>query len=146
VNKAIADAESFFRNLTQSEMSEPERTLYNLKIERESLVRRANEYARALNQIEQYSDKCSTRLETRRASGDLHGRRYHDKAKRQAAAHQRAMAKLNADFPLGNCAEELRAINVEIAKATAALHRSWLDNRKPGEYFSTFKINSGGVN
>jgi hypothetical protein len=56
------------------------------------------------------------------------------------------MAKLNAEFPLGYCRDELRAINVEIAKAVAELHRSWLDNRKPGERFSTFKLNSGGVN
>jgi hypothetical protein len=40
----------------------------------------------------------------------LHGRRYRGKAERQTAAHQRALAKLNADFPMGYCRDELRAI------------------------------------
>jgi hypothetical protein len=29
---------------------------------------------------------------------------------------------------------------------TTSCKRSWLDDRKPGEHFSTFKLNSGGVN
>jgi hypothetical protein len=61
-------------------------------------------------------------------------------------ARQRALAKLNADFQMGYCRDELRAINVEIAKAVAVFQRSWLDDRKPGEHFSTSRINSGGVN
>jgi hypothetical protein len=99
--------------------------------------------------LEKYRDECSARLETRHGGDDLHGRperRYHDKQKKQAAAYRREMAQLNSEFPLGFARDQLRAINVEIAKAVIDLHRSWLDNRKPGEHFSTFKLNSGGVN
>jgi hypothetical protein len=43
---------------------------------------------------------------------------------------------------LGFARDELRAINAEIAKELAELHRSWLDNRKLGEHSGTFKINA----
>ena len=109
-------------------------------------MRRANEYCRALNRIEHRHVECSTRLEARHGGYDVPGRQYRDKVKRQAAAYQRARANLNADYPMGHCRDELRAVNVEIAKAVAELHRSWLDDRKPGERFSTSRINSGGVN
>lgn len=140
-SEAVANAESFFCDLGTSKMSAQERVVYELKIERESLLRKANEYARALNRIERYRLECSERLETRHNGHDLHGRRFRDKQKRQAAAHEREMAKLNAEFPLGAAREELRAINVEITKAVAALHRFRVDHLKEGERFSTFKIN-----
>jgi hypothetical protein len=138
----LRNAESFFRNLNAKQMSSAERAVYDLKIEREALLRNANAYARALNQIERYHVECSTRLEARH----LNGRRHLDKLNKQAAAHQRELAKLNSNFPLGFARDELRAINVEIAKAVTELQRSWLDDRKPNERFSTFRINSGGVN
>jgi hypothetical protein len=139
---AVANAESFFRNLATSKLSEAERLVYELKIERESLLRQANAYARALNRIEQRDVECRERLEARHDSHDLHGRKYRDKAERQAAAHQRTMVELNEEFPLGFARDALRAINAEIAKAVTELQRSWLDDRKPGERFSTFKINA----
>jgi hypothetical protein len=143
-SEATANAESFFRNLTP--MSAQERTLYELKLERESLLRRANEYSRALNRIEARHLECVARLEARHHGADLHGRKYRDRVERQAAAHQRALTALQVEFPLGAARDELRAINVTIDAAVTELQRSWLDDRKPGEHFSTSKINSGGVN
>jgi hypothetical protein len=149
MNKAVEAGHLFFRGLETRNMSPPEAKLYRLKIEREELLRKAKAYALALNQIERYRDESHARLESkaRRAGKGLHDDgQYRTRLRRQAAAYQREMAKLNADHPLGSCAEELRACNIKIAAAVTALHRSWLDDRKSGERFSTFKINSGGVN
>jgi hypothetical protein len=139
VSPAVENAESFFTGIATSKMSAQERTLYELKLERASLLRRANEYSRDLNRIEQYAIECTNRLEARHHGADLHGRKYRDRIERQAAAHRSEMARLNAEFPLGAARDELRAINVEIAAAVTALQRSWLEDRKPGERFSTFQ-------
>jgi hypothetical protein len=126
-------------------MNAAEVVVYDLKIERAALVRKANAYARGLRSIEQYHDDCRARLEARHGH-DLHGRRYRDKVNKQAAAYERAVVDLNERYALGNCAAELAACDASIMKATAALHRFGVDNLKPDERFSTFEINTGGVN
>jgi hypothetical protein len=146
MNKAVEAGHLFFQNLTQAGMSPAERLVADLKIQRAALVRNANEYARALNRLERYREDCRAKLEAKHHSDDrLHGRRYRDKVERQAAAHTRGMNKLNAEFPLGFARDQLREINVRIAAAVTDFQRSWLDDRKPGEHFSTSKINSGGI-
>jgi hypothetical protein len=101
-------------------MTPAERLVYDLKIQREALVRLAQDYHRA--------------------------RYYIQSNVKPGAAQDKAVAKLNADFPSGYCRTELMAINAGIAKAVTELQRCWLDNRKPGEHFSTRRINSGVVN
>ena len=103
--------------------------LADLKIQRAALLRNANEYARALNRLDRYRDQCSTRLEARHHGDDLHGRRYHDTQKRQAAAHEREMAKLNAEFPSGAAQSALREITVRIAQAVTDLQHFEADKR-----------------
>jgi hypothetical protein len=113
---AAVNADDFFRNM----VSEPEVVLHRLRMERKDLIRRANAYAWALNEIERRRVECSERLEIKHRLGfkQLHGRKYRDKVEGQAAAYQRALAKLNAAYPGGYCRDELRAINIKIARMT----------------------------
>jgi hypothetical protein len=95
-SEAVQHAESFFASIAQSRMSEPEAALYRLKIDREALVRRGNEYHHARLHIQ-----CTIK---------------------PGAAQDKALAKLNAIYPMGYCKTELVTINAAIAKATIELH------------------------
>ncbi|MFY9955905.1 hypothetical protein [Bradyrhizobium sp.] len=123
MSEARAIANSFFRSLETSKMSEPEAVLHRLKMEKEALLRRGSAYACELRSIEQYDIECRVGIEARHGGHDLHGRRYRDKINRQAAAYERVMTALNERFPSGYCRKELDAINAAIAKATVELRQ-----------------------
>jgi hypothetical protein len=97
-------------------MSEPEAVVYRLKIEREGLVRSSGEYHRARLNLQS--------------------------TMKPGAAQDKAIANLNADFPMGDCCIELNSVNAAIMKATAALHRFQTSNLKQRERFDSRRINT----
>src|SRR5258708_38401343 len=89
--------DTFFRDLTRSNMSPHEIVVYDLKIEREALVRDAGKYHRERLDIQ-------SRIEP-------------------GAAQDKALQWLHRKYPLGYARKELDAVNAAIVKAIAAVHR-----------------------
>jgi hypothetical protein len=111
VNKSVERGESFFARIARQGMSPAERIVYDLRLEREALVRDSTDY-----------HKAQLDLQSRIKPG---------------AAQDAALEKLNTEFPLGYRRKELMACNAAIMKATTDLNRCLAGNLKPGEYFGT---------
>jgi hypothetical protein len=106
---------SFFHDLTTKNMSEPERVVYLLKIDREALVRSAKHYNRAryfiLTQIP------------------------------PGPAQDWRLKKLDAEFPKGHCQKEMVVINARIVRAITDLNNYLASNLEPtGQHLNTRKL------
>lgn len=110
-SKAVKSGELFFRNMATKDMSAAEVTVYQLRLERAALLRRSTDYHWG-------------RLEL--AQSALYG-----------SDLDKALEKLNAEYPLGYCRQQLIAVNAAIKEATDALNRFRARNLKPGEHLNT---------
>jgi len=107
--------QSFFRDLTTKDMSEPERAVYLLKLEREALLRDSKKYHRA-----------RLFIQTQIPPGP---------------AQDWRLRKINAEFPKGYCQKELVKINAAIAKAITDLNNHLASNLEPtGQHLNTRKL------
>jgi hypothetical protein len=116
-DKAVAAANVFFRNLATRNMSPLESAVYDLKIQREALVRDSTDYHKARVHIQRSIEP--------------------------GAALDAALEKLNRKYPGGYSRKELDAINAAMAQATAALHRSKARNLNPNEHFDSRRTKLG---
>ncbi len=114
--------DTFFRDLTRNNMCAAEVVVYDLKIEREALVRDAGKYHRERLDIQ-------SRIEP-------------------GAAQDKVLQRLHRKYPLGYARKELDAVNAAIAKAIVEVHHHKTSNLKPtppptrfntGEHFNTRK-------
>jgi hypothetical protein len=105
---------NLFRSLDPvNQMSEPERVVYRLKIEREALLRQAKKYHWKLLHIKQFIEP--------------------------GPAQDHRLLKLNENFPKGYARKELVAINAEIAKAIVDMNNYQANILKDGQHFNTRK-------
>src|SRR6202021_1183922 len=107
-NKAIESGEKFFRKLACLEMNEHERAVYDLKIERDGLLRISQQY---------------------------HRERLHLQRSIPSGPHlDRALQKLDTQYPLGYARRELVAVNASIKEAKMALDHFRAGNLKRGQH------------
>jgi hypothetical protein len=104
---------SFFHDLTTKNMSEPERVVYLLKLDREALLRSAKKFHWKLLHIKSFVEP--------------------------GPAQDQALQKLNEKYPLGYSRKELDAVNCAIAKAIVDLNNYQANNLKDGQHFNTRK-------
>jgi hypothetical protein len=106
--------ESFFSNLATANMNTAEITVYNLKLEREALLRSSKNYHRDRLHIQRFIEP--------------------------GAEQDRALQKLNKTYPLGYSRKELDAVNRAIAKAVIDLNNYLADNLNDGQHLNTRKL------
>ena len=106
---------SFFHDLTTKNMSEPERVVYLLKLDREALLRSAKKFHWKLLHIKSFVEP--------------------------GPAQDHRLLRLNEIHPLGYCRPELVKINAEIAKAIVDLNNYLASNLEPtGQHLNTRKL------
>jgi hypothetical protein len=116
-NKAIESGEKFFRKLACLEMNEHERAVYDLKIQRDALYRISHQY---------HCEKL-----------------YLQRSKPPGPNLDRALGKLDTQYPLGYARRELVAVNASIKEAKVALDHFRAGNLKRGQHLDTRRTNLG---
>jgi hypothetical protein len=113
--------ESFFSDLATVNMNATEIAVYNLKLEREALLRASKNYHRDRLHIQRFIEP--------------------------GPAQDQALQKLNETYPLGYARKELDVVNRAIAKAIVDLNNHQANNLKDGQHFNTRKSarNLGGI-
>jgi hypothetical protein len=105
--------ESFFSDLATVNMNATEIAVYNLKLEREALLRASKNYHRDRLHIQRFIEP--------------------------GPAQDQALQKLNETYPLGYARKELDVVNRAIAKAIVDLNNHQANNLKDGQHFNTRK-------